>query len=74
MKRDLSEFSQVVQTDAVAAVSSTAAILKEKLTVRLLFNIYWHACYIVAIWYANCITGFYNKDIFYNKVIIKDLT
>ncbi|KAG8196679.1 hypothetical protein JTE90_006588 [Oedothorax gibbosus] len=33
MKRDLTEFSQVVQTDAVAAVSSTAAILKEKLTV-----------------------------------------
>ncbi|GFS65683.1 BSD domain-containing protein 1-B [Trichonephila inaurata madagascariensis] len=33
MKRDLSEFSHVVQTDAVAAVSSTAAMLKEKLTV-----------------------------------------
>lgn len=30
MKRDLSEFKQVVQTDAVAAVSSTAAMLKEK--------------------------------------------
>ncbi|CAL1275864.1 unnamed protein product [Larinioides sclopetarius] len=33
MKRDLTEFTQVVQTDAVAAVSSTAAMLKEKLTV-----------------------------------------
>ncbi|XP_035215556.1 BSD domain-containing protein 1-like [Stegodyphus dumicola] len=33
MKRDLSEFSHVVQTDAVAAVSSTAALLKEKLTI-----------------------------------------
>ncbi|XP_054717066.1 BSD domain-containing protein 1-like [Uloborus diversus] len=34
MKRDLTEFSHVVQTDAVAAVSSTAAIIKEKLTVE----------------------------------------
>nr|XP_042899242.1 BSD domain-containing protein 1 isoform X2 [Parasteatoda tepidariorum] len=33
MKRDLTEFGQVVQTDAVAAVSSTAAIIKGKLTV-----------------------------------------
>lgn len=33
MKRDLSEFKQVVQNDAVAAVSSTAAMLKEKLSV-----------------------------------------
>ncbi|KAF8782141.1 BSD domain-containing protein 1 [Argiope bruennichi] len=33
MRRDLTEFTQVVQTDAVAAVSSTAAMLKEKLTV-----------------------------------------
>lgn len=33
MKRDLTEFKQVVQTDAVAAVSSTAAMLKEKLSV-----------------------------------------
>ncbi|GBO01491.1 hypothetical protein AVEN_15215-1 [Araneus ventricosus] len=34
MKRDLTEFTQVVQTDAVAAVSSTAAMLKEKLTIE----------------------------------------
>ena len=42
MKRDLTEFKQVVQTDAVAAVSSTAAMLKEKLSVSSFVDLY---CY-----------------------------